>query len=218
MSGYPIYLTQLHSSLCVVVGGGPVAERKVDSLLAAGAQVKIISPALSKGLAHLVAAGAVTYLPRPYQKGDLQGAFLVIAATGDSEVNRAVAREAGELQMLVNVVDVPSRSNFYVPAVVRRGALTLTVSTDGHSPALAAHIRRQLEASYGTEYAALLELLGELRGMVIDSHPPRERGEIWCRLIDSDLLELLRQDKYKEAREMALSLIRRPSENPIEKG
>lgn len=207
MSGYLIYLSQLHRVLCVVVGGGEVAERKVSSFLEAQAKVKVISPTLTEGLRQLVAKGAIDHLPRAYQDGDLEGAFLAIAATDDPAANRAIFQEAQARKILVNVVDEPSLCNFLVPAVVRRGSLIIGISTEGRSPALAARIRQRLESLFGPEYASLLDILGDLREWITDVCPPEKRRDLWYWLVDSDLLELLREGKEQEARERAIAIV-----------
>jgi len=184
-----------------------VSERKVHSLLETQAQVRVISPKLTESLARLAETGAIEYLPRPYQRGDLEGAFLVIAATDDASTNQAVAREAERRHSLVNVVDSPALGNFTLPAVVRRGALTISISTEGQSPALAAHIRRRLEECIGPEYAALLDVLGEQREWVIHACPPERRRDLWQGLVNSDLLDLLREGKDAEARERLRVLV-----------
>ncbi|MFQ6000852.1 MAG: bifunctional precorrin-2 dehydrogenase/sirohydrochlorin ferrochelatase [Anaerolineae bacterium] len=207
MSGYPIYLSQLHRVLCVVVGGGEVAERKVSSLLEAQAKVQVISPTLTKGLRQLAARGAIDHLARAYRDGDLEGAFLAIAATDDPVTNRAIFQEAEARKILVNVVDEPSLCNFLVPAVVRRGSLIIGISTEGRSPALAARVRQRLESLFGPEYASLLDILGDLREWIIDACPSEKRRDLWYRLVDSDLLELLREGKEQEARERAKVIV-----------
>src|SRR6185436_3796488 len=142
-AAYPLVLTNLAHARCVVVGGGRVAERKVRELLAGGARPLVISPLLTAALAAWHAAGQIEHMARCYQEGDLAGAFLVIAATDDSLVNRAVAAEGARRGILVNSAADPSAGNFHTPAAVRRGDLLLTVSTGGGSPALAAHIQRE---------------------------------------------------------------------------
>lgn len=141
---YPVFI-ELHHRACVVVGGGSVAERKVQALLEAGADVTVVSPAITPVLQELARTGALQHVNRDREDGDLEGSFLVVAATGDAAVNRAVSAEARERNMLVNVVDVPELCNFFVPAVCRRGDLQIAVSTSGRAPALARAIGRRLE-------------------------------------------------------------------------
>ena len=164
MALYPVNL-KLEGRPCVVIGGGKVALRKAESLLECGAEVKVVSPVLDPEFERY--QGRFDYMDRPYRRGDLQGAFLAIAATDDEAVNREVESEAQDLGLLLNVVDRPGQCNFYVPASVRRGELMLTVSTGGGLPALAKRLRQQLEAEFPQEWARALELLGDARRQVI---------------------------------------------------
>ena len=159
---YPVCL-DIRDKLCVVVGGGAVALRKVNGLLAAGARVRVISPELVNGLAELHARKTIQWLDRGFRAGDLDGAFLVFAATDRAEVQEQVVREARVGDRLVNVIDDPDQCGFQVPAVVRQGRLLLAVSTSGTSPAVAAMVRQELEQRYGREYAVLLELMSSIR-------------------------------------------------------
>ncbi|MEJ5200300.1 MAG: bifunctional precorrin-2 dehydrogenase/sirohydrochlorin ferrochelatase, partial [Anaerolineae bacterium] len=192
----------------VVVGGGAVAERKVAGLRAAGAAVTIISPTLTPGLERLAEDGAVQAVRRPYRPGDLEGAFLVIAATDDRTANHAVWEEAERRGCLINVVDDPEHSNFIVPAVVRRGEITLAISTGGASPALARRLRERVEATIGPEYGILAELLAELRPELLRRFPPGEpRLAAALRLVDSDVLEVIRVQGADAARARLLELL-----------
>jgi precorrin-2 dehydrogenase len=147
----------------IIVGGGSVAQRKCATLLAAGARVTVIAPQVGPDLQQAVAGGRVRHIPRQYRRGDLAGALLVFAATDRPEVNRAVAAEAAESHMLVEVADAPQSGTFTSPAVFSQGDLLIAVSTAGRAPALAGVIRRQLEARYGPEYAETARLLGRVR-------------------------------------------------------
>ncbi len=171
-----------------------MAERKVLALLETGAKVTVISPTLSAGLQQLVARGQVQPVQREYQRGDLAGAFLVIGATDDARTNEQVWQEAVDRGQLVNVVDDLRRCNFISPSVVRRGDVCLAISTGGKSPALAKRIRERLEEEFGPEYAEFVDLLGDLREQVKAQYPDsKERRALWYRLVDSDILELIRQ-------------------------
>ncbi|OIO89699.1 MAG: hypothetical protein AUK03_14040 [Anaerolineae bacterium CG2_30_64_16] len=208
MKTYPVSLIGLAQRQVVVVGGGAVAARKVATLLEADARVTVISPDLTSELEALVEAGRIAALNRPYREGDLAAAFLVIAATDDAEVNRAVWREADRRGCLINVVDDLAHSNFIVPAVVRRGELTLAVSTGGDSPALARRLREQLEAEIGPEYGELVALLGELRPDLLARFAPgRARLAAALRLVDSDLLDVIRAEGVEAARRYAWKLV-----------
>lgn len=208
MSGYPITLVDLGNTPCVVIGGGEVAARKVAALRQAGARPIVISPALCEPLRRLVDDGEIDAVRRPYQSGDLAGMRLVIAATDDPATNEAVWREAQTAGCLVNIVDDPSRCNFYAPATVRRGALALTVSTGGNSPLLAGRIRKVLEQQFDAAYEPYLELLGELRPRIVTQvSEPARRKALWESLLDADLLELLRAGQLAAARQRAEQIV-----------
>ncbi len=201
MKTYPINLVNLERRLCVVVGGGAVAARKVTDLLKVNARITIISPQITPELEEHVAAGRVALVQRPYHPGDLHGAFLVIAATNDPDVNHTVAQEAEDLGCLVNVVSEPMLSNFIMPAVVRRGDLTIAISSGGASPGLAQYLRMQLEETIGEEYAILAELLGTLRlaGRSEDETASQRRA-LLQRALNSGILEVIREGGREAAR------------------
>jgi len=144
---------------CVVVGGGAVGLEKASGLAACGAAVTVVSPELHESFSEL----DVDWVPRRYRKGDLEGAFLVIAATPDREVNEAISRDAEQLGRLVNVADVPDLCNFILPAVHREGPIAVAVSTGGASPALAKRLRSQIAELVTPEHAELAEELRALR-------------------------------------------------------
>ena len=200
-SFYPINLN-LKNKKTLVIGGGKVAERKIRSLLECGAKVFIVSPQITQSIEDMVLTYQVVHIPRGYAPIDLEGAFLVISATDDPEVNKRVGKDCFERNILVNVVDDPPNCNFYVPSVLRRGAFTVTISTEGKSPLLARRIREQLEKKYGEEYGLFLEIMGELRTQIIKDFPdPEIRKLIFTGLIDSDILVLLREGKYEDVKE-----------------
>ena len=183
----------------MVVGGGHVAARKVEGLLAAEAQVKVISPALVPEIQALVDTGTITYIQRSYQDGDLEDAFLVIAATDDVAVNQAVWAEAKTHGCLINVADDPEHSTFILPAILQRGEMSVAVSTGGGSPALARRLREQLEDIIVPEYGMLTELLAELRSELITSFSPgKARQQAALRVVDSDILHII-QTQGKDA-------------------
>jgi precorrin-2 dehydrogenase/sirohydrochlorin ferrochelatase len=153
----------LRGRRCLVVGGGEIGERKARALLQCGAQVTVVSPAVTRGLAALAAAGRVVDRRRTFRRSDLRGCALVVAATGDPSVDAAVAALGRRGRVLVNVVDRPELCDFILPSVLQRGELQIAVSTGGRSPALAREIRRRLEALFGPEYAELIARTGEAR-------------------------------------------------------
>lgn len=189
---YPVYLN-LENKRCLVVGGGEVAERKVLTLLEAGAGVMVISPRLTARLRELVRQQRITWLERGYQKGDLKDCFLVIGATDDRKLHKQLTAEADQYNLLINIVDVPEYCNFIVPSTVKRGDLLISISTGGKSPALAKKIRRQLEQEFGPEYAEFLNLMGQCRQEIIRKVPDGQRRKaIFQQLVDTDLLQLVK--------------------------
>jgi siroheme synthase-like protein len=189
----------------VVVGGGEVALRKVQSLLDCEAAVTVVSPAFCDGLAQLAQQGAVNLVQRKYRRGDLEGAMLAIAATDERETNVEVSREAREKGVPVNVVDVPAISDFIVPSYFSRGDITLAVSTAGASPALARKIRSQLQMEFGEEYAVLVRVVNDVR-MKIKQQGYGIDPERWQSALDIDgLLILIRQGDEDGARRLLLN-------------
>jgi len=176
----------------VVVGGGHVAARKVEGLLASESQVKVISPVLVPELQLLADSGVITVFERSYQDGDLEGAFLAIAATDEITINHAVWAEAMKRGCLINVVDDPEHSTFILPAVLQRGEMSVAVSTGGSSPALARRLRERLEDIIGLEYGTLTELMAELRPELLASFPPgKARLQAALRIVDSNILDVI---------------------------
>ena len=157
---YPIFLN-LSGRLCVIVGGGEVANRKARKLLQARAEVVVISPEVKPEIESM----AVEVRHRPYEDGDLEGAYLAFTATDSREVNSAVAREARDKGIFINVADVPSDGSFALPSTLRRGGLQVAVSTGGASPTLARSIRGELEKQFGPEWAGLIEELRRRRSV-----------------------------------------------------
>lgn len=170
---YPAFL-DIEDRKCVVIGGGKVAERKVRDLLRAGAAVSVISPELTAGLERMAESGEIKHTTRKFRASDMSNAFLAIAATDDMEINRKVAAHGSK--MLVNVVDMPGLCSFIVPSSLRRGPLTIAVSTSGASPAMARAIRQELEGLFGKEVGAYLEKLCRMREQAINEiSDPKER-------------------------------------------
>jgi precorrin-2 dehydrogenase len=188
---YPVYI-QLHEQPCVVIGGGKIAEGKVEGLLAADARVTVVSPDLTPQLHELAKQGRIKYISRTYQLGDLTGAFLVISATDQTETNHQVWAEASANRQLVNVVDDTPHCNFIAPAILRKGDLTIAISTAGKAPALAVRLKEQFQKELGPEYERFLELAGQLREPLAHHIPDFEtRKSLWYELVDSDVLDLL---------------------------
>lgn len=162
MTLFPMFL-KLEGRPCLVVGGGAIGEPKIESLLTSGALVRVIAPRVSAAVAQWAREGAIRWEAREFNSADLDNVFLAIAATSSRQVNGTIFREARQRNILCNVVDDPEYCDFYYPAVVRRGDLQLAISTNGHSPALAQRIRRELEIQFGPEYGEWLEKLGKIR-------------------------------------------------------
>lgn len=208
MAYYPIAI-DLRDRPVLVVGGGSVALRKVESLLEYGAQVKVVTPESVTELTHLADAGQIKLELRDYHENDVNGMALVIAATDDRETNSKVSSDAKSANILVNVVDDPELCTFIVPATVKRGDLTISIGTSGKSPALAKRIREEIEAIYGPEYADFVDILGEARELAkeqVENQPMREM--CFRKMMDSDILDLLKDGKRDEARSVAIDLIK----------
>ena len=193
---YPVNLV-LDGRPCLVVGGGRVALRKVEGLLACGGRVTVVAPSID---AELRGLPGVTLVERAWQPGDLDGMWLVIAATDDPAVNGAVYAEGERRGVWVNGADDPANCSFTLPSVVRRGDLQVTVSTGGRSPALATWLRRRLEGEIGPEYAVLLDLLATERDGLKAAGRSTE-GLDWQSALDSDMLGLIRNGDLAHARE-----------------
>src|SRR5581483_1872637 len=159
---YPIFLN-LQERRVHVIGSGRLAEAKVGRLLATGARVRVIAPTVSAGLEELVAAGEIEYVAREYEEGDLDGAFLIISTVNERATNERIFEEANARNVALNVVDDVEHCSFIAPSILRRGDLTIAVSTSGKAPAVAVRLRQQLEEQIGEEYARFLEIVGTLR-------------------------------------------------------
>lgn len=183
-------LVDLVGKRCVVIGGGPVAERKVSRLLQCGAEVSVVTPEATGPLAGLAEAGRIRLQVRPARPSDLAGVFLVFAATNDPGLNRVLADTARRQGSLVNVADDPAGSSFHVPSRVQRGDLTITISTAGGSPALAKKLRQRIETTIGPEYEAFLVALRTLRTRAQDRiADPVTRQALYRQAVESDLFE-----------------------------
>lgn len=193
MGNYYPMVVDLAGRRCLVVGGGQVAERKVRALVEAGAEVVVVSPALSPGLEGLKRGGRIVHRVRSYQPGDVAGSFLVFGATDDREVNGRLADEANAAGVLANLADSPTLSTFLVPAALTRGNLVIAISTGGDSPALARKIKEDLESVFGEEYAGLLKVLEQVRERAKrEVADPERRRALFERAVESDLLERIR--------------------------
>jgi precorrin-2 dehydrogenase / sirohydrochlorin ferrochelatase len=207
--GLPL-MAELAGRRAVVVGAGPVAERKLHALLAAGADVLVVAPEAVEGIRAHADAGALRWEPRPFAADDLAGTWLAVAATADEAVNDEVAAEAERRR--VWCVRTDGGGSAALMGVVRRGPLTLAVSTGGASPALARQLRAELAETYGEEHGRLAELLGELRAdpavrTVLDGLEDTEKGRRWRRVLAADILTPLRNGRPDLAKELALACL-----------
>ena len=193
MRYYPVCLA-VQDKKCLVVGGGSVGVRKVKTLVDCGAQVTVVTLELVDTLRALAESGQITTHIRGYRSSDLEQIFLVIGATSDRQLNEQISREADAKNILCNIADVPEACNFILPAVVQRGDLQLSISTSGQSPAFAKHLRQELEASFGEEYAVFLDLMGSIRRKLLaEEHQPEAHKNLFEQLISGGLLEMIKQ-------------------------
>jgi precorrin-2 dehydrogenase/sirohydrochlorin ferrochelatase len=207
MSFYPVLL-DLTGKKVLVVGGGQVAQRKVESLLEYEAKISIISRSLNNILNDMVECGRITSLGAEFLPHHLDGAFLVIAATDDKGLNRRVSEEAKRRGMLVNAVDQPSDCNFIVPSVIRRGDLLVAISTSGKSPAMAKRIREQLEWQFGPEYEISLKLMGKVREAVLSCGLPQsENSRIFHAIAGSGIVEAVRAGEWNKVQALLDGLL-----------
>mgnify|MGYP000651630672 CR=1 FL=1 len=204
---YPAFI-KLAGRQCVVVGGGKVAARKVGMLLNCGARVQVISPSVTEEIAALAAKRAVEWVKRGFKEGDTAGAFLVVSATDDRGVNAAVAKECAARNVLLNVVDQPEFCSFYVPSVVRRGELTIAVSTGGKSPLLARRIRERLEEVFSPAFGEFLDYLSVVREEVIARYPA-QKEKLLAELLSPQVLACVERNDLNTAKEMVEGVLNR---------
>ena len=207
MTYYPVCL-DIRNRHCLVVGGGAVALRKAEGLLDAGARVTVVSPEFAEGFSRIDPEAPLYRLQRPYADTDLNEKFLVIGATDNSALNRQISRDAHSRNMLCNIADVPEACNFVLPAVVRRGDLSIAISTSGRSPAFARHLRKQLENQFGPEYTEFLRLMGAIRQKLLaGAHAPEAHKPLFEQLINGGLLELVAAGRIAEINELLTGVL-----------
>ena len=188
---YPVNL-KLCDRLCVVIGGGHVASRKINSLLTCGAVVRVVSPYIQAHLKKLIFQKKLEWFEREYAEGDLQGAFLAFAATSDRGVQQLVKEEAEQHRIIFNSADEPAGSDFHVPAHFRRGKMLVTVSTSGCSPALSKYLRESLEEEIGPEYESIVGFLALMRDAVVSrDNDSTAHKELFQRLLKMDIVKLI---------------------------
>ena len=201
---YPVYLNLEHRR-CIIIGGGTVAEGKIARLLESGAEICVVSPEATAGIRRMAADGVLRWEPRCYQAGDLEGAFIAIAATNIREVNRRIYEEAEARGVMLNAVDDPPNCSFIAPSIVQRGPVTVAISTGGASPALARKLRESLQGSGDLAWADLAGVMAAARARL------RQRGlltavdpELWQACITPELLQMAQQGQEAEALAMLL--------------
>ena len=203
----PFYIAclKLTGRRCLVVGGGDIGLEKIEGLLACDGSVHVVAPEVCDAVHALVEEGSITWEKRGYRLEDLEGTFMVIAATNDSEVNIGVYEDAEKRAMLVNVVDVPPLCNFILPAIVRTGPLAIAISTAGASPALAKRMKSQIAEEYGDTYARLAIMLNEVRGWAKGTLPTYQDRKVFFESIvngDPDPIQLLRDGDEDAVRDI----------------
>jgi precorrin-2 dehydrogenase / sirohydrochlorin ferrochelatase len=203
----PFYIAclKLTGRKCLVVGGGDVGLEKVEGLLACDGDVQVVAPDACAEIRELAEEGSIEWVKRAYDPGDLEGKFMVIAATDDSEVNIGIYYDAEKRAMLANVVDVPPLCNFILPAIVRTGPLAIAISTAGASPALAKRMKREISDLFGEPYARLAVMLNDARGWAKQNLPTyADRKDFFEGIVngDPDPVELVRSGREAEVLEL----------------
>ena len=206
---YPVYL-DVKERCCVIVGGGQIAEGKIAALLECGAQIRMISPEVTDEVQDMADTGALRLEKREYRDGDLEGAFIAIAATDDSSLNRRIAQEAEERNVPLNVVDVTHLCTFIAPAVVRRGEVTAAISTGGLSPALARKLREELQASPALDYADMAPMLSEVR-LELRQEGTAVAADHWQTCLNRDILALYYKDRDAAKKALKEALLQGPA-------
>jgi siroheme synthase-like protein len=203
--GYPVNLI-VAGRRCVVVGAGRIAARKIDALLAAGAEVHVVAPTLGDQVREWRDQQRITVAERSFEPSDLDEAWLATAATDDAAVNHAVFEAGAERRVWVNSADDPDNCSFTLMSVIRRGDLVVTVGTGGRSPALAAWLKERFTTELGTEYETLLDLLSEAREAMRADGRSTEDAD-WKQALDSGMLDLVRAGRVTEAKELLRSCL-----------
>ena len=205
---YPVYLN-LAGKRCVILGGGTIAQGKLAALRDAGADITVISPQCTDGIKRAAQRGHITLLQREYQPGDLEDAFIAVAATNVWHVNRQIYEEADQRGVLLNVVDDPDQCTFIAPSIVRRDPITLAISTGGASPALARKMRETLSEARVLQWAELAGVLAQARRVIKEKRTVIDPTRWQC-VITEDLLEMARDGREDEAVETVLFQLLNP--------
>ena len=197
---FPMFL-KLSARPCLVVGAGTIAESKIASLLKAGGRVRVVAPEATLQVRSWAKSKGIEWYQRPFQPDDLEGMFLVVAATSSTELHEQIFEQATKRGVLCNIVDVPALCDFYYPSVVQRGALQIAISTAGLSPALAQRLRKQLEDQFGPEYEEWVAQLGEARDKLFSTNlDPQERKRLLHEDASEEAFEAFLRTRRKSKR------------------
>lgn len=208
MTPFPIFLNNLHEQRAVVIGGNHEAERKVGDLLEVDANVVLIAPDPTAVLKQWAEEGTIEWIERDYRSGDLEGAFLAIVSETNPEQTHPIWEEAQERNILFNAMDDVPHCNFVNGSYVRRGPLVISISTSGAAPTLSVRLRQQMEDDFGPEYEEFLHIMQDLRDPMAEHHPDfDERRDRWYEIVDSDVLDLLRQGRRTDALDRIESIV-----------
>jgi precorrin-2 dehydrogenase/sirohydrochlorin ferrochelatase len=192
MRYYPIFL-DINRRHCLVVGGGSVGTRKVETLLQCGARVTVVGIEITETLKQLSQKKRIALKIRAYRPSDLNNMFLVIGATNNEELNRQLSKDAEKRNLLCNIADRPAACNFILPSIVQQGDLVIAISTSGKSPALAKKMRKDLEKKIDAAHAVLLELMGAIRDRLLqEAHAPEQHKPIFNQIIHSNILDMIK--------------------------
>jgi siroheme synthase-like protein len=205
LAGLPVNLL-LRGKRVVVIGAGRIAARKIEPLLDLGAVVTVVAPGVGETVRAWADDGRIELIERPFAAGDLEHAWAAFTATNDPAVNAAVAAEADAERVWVNSADDPANCSFTLMSVIRRSDLVVAVGTGGRSPALAAHVRRQLAEEFGPEYETLLDVLADAREALRAAGRSTEDAD-WQRAFDSGIVDLVRAGRVAEAKELLRSCL-----------
>jgi precorrin-2 dehydrogenase/sirohydrochlorin ferrochelatase len=197
---YPLFL-DIRNKKCLVVGGGSVGTRKTETLIRCGAEVTVISKDFSAGFSGLKNTKNPVLFSKDYDSSDLEGMFLVFAATSDRDLNERIRLDAEKQGKLYSIADDPDRSCFIAPSVVERGDLTIAVSTGGQSPALARKLRQDLATLYGPEYDEFLRIMGAFRKRILEKgHDPEAHKHLFRQVIDRDVPSMIKEGRNDDVK------------------
>ncbi len=206
MKYYPVYLN-ITDRMCVVVGGGDIAERKIVRLLECGASVVVVGKKLGPKLDDMKSEGKIKHIASDYQEEHIRNAFMVIGATDRDDVNERIYRDAKGNGIPANIVDDPDRCDFILPSIFSQGDLQIAISTGGKSPALAKKLRLEMEKNYGPEYKTLLDIMGAVREKVTTrGRPSEENKKLFESLLNSDILRYIREKNISKIKKIVNDL------------